>query len=399
MFQKIGKVSLAASFILLASPSFKAHANAVDVAGNDVLVQISSALSQVDARLKDHRVYVNPAKFEWKEMGKFKNDLIFTVAHDPHGTLPKDTPAELTPSYLTTKLKASWSELEVSVLGIGELAKDIEWTTLKTEMDEFFKLRDESLYQPARAMVKSGVMLGRLTKINETASSSLSGPVESKSLSVKIVDPYVEKLAAEISALNHSVLQLKEFRTPRPIENTSIFQAKHQAELLMMGGVVFFVSAFFVMVGIFLKSKFKRAAPVEVKPEPVVDSFNYYEWLKRLETSMQAIKNNEENMSEDFIKLKELTTVLSEARKGLNIADNQQEYYVSIEKLNAASPKIEEYFDKINHKKNSEASRRLVSHIIQLCEAIENKKQFSFEDEKPKLKVIKKEQGNHLKAA
>jgi hypothetical protein len=139
--------------------------------------------------------------------------------------------------------------------------------------------------------------------------------------------------------------------------------------------------------------------PEAQAPVPPKNTFNYYEWLKRLESNLQALKNHEENTSEQYITLKAMAHQLNEARKNLNLADNQQDYYTSLECLNVAAPKIEEHFEKANVKKHSEATRRIISQIVQLCDAIENKKEMSFEDEKPKLKVIKLEQVHPYKVA
>ena len=320
------------------------------------------------------------------------------MAHDPNGPVSKDTPTELSPAFLTQKLKVSWNALELSVLEVAELEKDTEWESLKIDMAQFFKLREDFLYQPARSMIKSGLIVGRLQKIKEAATRSLQNSKENKNVSVKVVDPYVEKMAYELAVLNRSVRELDALRNPPPVEVPTIYKPVLYQELFVFGSGVFFSGIFLACTFMWIKKKLTKT-PVEEKPVVNKSAFNYYEWLKRLETNLQAIKNNEENTSEQYINLKGLAHQLSEARKNLNLADNQQDYYSSLEHLNVAAPKIEEHFEKANLKKHAEATRRLISQIVQLCDAIENKKEMSFEDEKPKLRVIKLEQVSSAKAA
>lgn len=365
---------------------------------DDALSMVNQKLTQIDKHLRDQKIHISSATMEWSQLDSFKSDLMFVAAHDPNGPVPKDTPAEMMPSFLTQKLKQKWTELEVSVLSTGEMASDPEWIAFKDQVEQYIKLREEFLYQPARNILRSGSMWGMFQKVKESYAKEMKEVSGAKNLTVRVVDPYIEKMATEISELHKSVRQLKEFRTPPKKENPSIFQPKHQVELAILGGGVFFASVLLTFSFLWLKKKLAKK-PVEEKPAVNPNAFNYYEWLKRLEASLQTIKNNEENTSEEYIHLKEFTAGLRAARKGLNEADTQQEYYVSLEQLNAAAPKIEEYFEKVNLKKNGEASRRLISHIVQLCEAIEAKKEMSFEDEKPKLRLIKQEKINGSKAA
>ena len=288
--------------------------------------------------------------------------------------------------------------MELSGLEIGDLEKETEWESLKTEMAQFFKLREEFLYQPARSMIKSGLISGRLQKIKEVATGMLQDSQDTKNLSVKVVDPFVEKMANELAVLNRSIRELDALRNPPPVEVPTIYKPVLYQELFIFGSGIFFTGIFLTFSFMWMKKKLTKI-PVEETPVVNKSAFNYYEWLKRLETNLQALKNNEENTSEQYITLKGFAHQLSEARKNLNLADNQQDYYISLEHLNVAAPKIEEHFEKANLKKHSEATRRLISQIVQLCDAIENKKEMSFEDEKPKLRVIKLEQVSNSKVA
>jgi hypothetical protein len=356
----------------------------------DVLLSVSQKLTQINSRLKDQRVFLSPAVVNWAQMDTFKSQIIFTVAHDPHGS-GSDTPAELSPGVLTLDLKKDWNALEESVLSIGDVQKNPEWLTLKTEMTQFFKYRDEFMYQPARAMIKSGTLMSRLTKVKESAMPFLSDSTNLKNVSVRVIDPVIEKMTAELNVLNASVNRLKELRTPPPVEKPTIFQARFTKELYFFGCASFLSGLFLTMVFYWLKKKMVKE-PVEVKPAAVVDAFNYHEWLKVFEKNLQALKNNEENTNEENIHLKGYASTLSEGRKFLNSADNQQDYYIGLEQVNSSAVKIEEHFEKINFKKSGEPFRRLISQIIQLCEVVENKKEISFDDPKPKLRAFKQEQ-------
>jgi len=367
-------------------------------ADEDVLALISKKLNQIDERLQDHRISVSPAKLEWKEWEQFKSDLIFAVAHDPHGPANKDQIPELAPAYLTQKLKQSWLALEVSVREIESLSSDPEWMQLQTEMSQFFNFRDQFLYQPARSMVRSGLITDKLEKIKQSASIYLKGNKDPGQISLKVIDPKILEMTVELKKLNDSVKQLDELRNPLPVEVPTIYQTKYYQELFVFGFLVLTSGCLMTFAFMWLKQKMVKVTP---QPAPLVqkDTFNYYEWLKRLEANLQTLKNHEENTSEQYINLKALAHQLNEARKNLNQADNQQDYYTSLEYLNAAAPKIEEHFEKANIKKHSEATRRIISQIVQLCDAIENKREMSFEDEKPRLRVIKLEQVHPYKVA
>lgn len=384
-------------FFLSITLNHIAFAEIKNTGDEDVLSTVSQKLLEIDQRLKTQKIYVGATTLDWPEWDDFKTELLFAVAHDPNGSIQKDTPAELHPTYLTHKLKQTWIEFEASASEIGELTKDQEWLVLKTEMEQFFKFRDEMLYQPARAMIKSGVLLGRINKIKQAASNVLKDEEAVKNISVKITSPQLGKMAEELSALNQSVKRLKELRNPVKM-NPSIYQKENTKQLFFFAGCIFLMGIFLSFAFVWLKEKLVRT-PIEMKTPLSIDSFNYYEWLNRLEMNLQALKRNEENLSEEFIKLKTCALELAQARKNLNSADNHEAYYASLEQINHTSSKIEELFNKMNLRKNSEASRRIITQVVQLCDAVEARKEMNFEDEKPKLKVIKQEQITMFKVA
>jgi hypothetical protein len=98
---------------------------------------------------------------------------------------------------------------------------------------------------------------------------------------------------------------------------------------------------------------------------------------------------NEDNLTEEHINLKNLGFELRESRKALNLAENQQDFYLSLDQLNSSAPRLEDYFEKLNLKKNTELSRRLVTHIVQLCEAIEARHEISLIESKARGRVPK----------
>jgi len=179
---------------------------------------------------------------------------------------------------------------------------------------------------------------------------------------------------------------LQEFNKPIPVEPKTIFQPKNYLELAMISVVALFIG-FLVTVSfqwIFKKfAKAPTARVIEIKPL----AFDYYEWLKGLEVNLKAFKTHEEKLTEEHITLKNLSYELHNARKGLNLAENQQDYYVSLEQLNASAPRLEEYFEKMNIKKNAEVSRRMVKMVVQLCDAIESRHEITFTEQRGKLKA------------
>jgi hypothetical protein len=205
-------------------------------------------------------------------------------------------------------------------------------------------------------------------------------------------------MANELSVLNKLVSQLEELRKPRPVENLSLYQQKFYPQLWTFGIMVFVSGILLTLAFVWLQRKLVKV-PSETKTLVPSNTFNYYEWLKKLEANLQSFKNQEEKVSEQYINLKELSLELSQARKGLNQADNQQDYYESLDQLNKSAPKIEDYFHNVNLKSHTDSSRRLISQMVQLCDAIENKKEMSFDAEKPQLRVIKLGQASNLKSA
>lgn len=365
----------------------------------DVLSTVSQKLDRIDRHLKDQRIFVRSATFEWPDFNNFRNELMFVVAHDPTGPIPKETPSDLMPSYLTQKLKDSLFKFETSVNQIGNLVKKDEWNNFKIEMDKFLRYRDEFLYVPARALIKSGALLGSLDRVKEAAGIILKTPETTKHISVRVVDPLIEDLTQELNLLNHSVRQLEAFNRPAPVEVKTAFQEKYLKDL----GLLTIAAMFLGFLGTVLfqwsikkLSKPKTAPVAQVNPQ----AFDYYEWLKSLEVNLKTFKSNEEQNTEDHINLKNLCRELHDARKGLNLAENQQDYYVSLEQLNSSAPKLEEYFEKMNIKKNAEVSRRMIKVVIQLCEAIESRHEISLKEGKGKLKATKLDpHGTEIKAA
>jgi hypothetical protein len=379
---------------LISLSLFIGHASKAEMissAEKDVFAQISLTINQVDERIKNHRLFVNPSKMDWPEMTKFQTELMFVLAHDPHGPPSKDLPPELHPSYLSTKLKETWTKLEVSLMGIGEIAKDPQWVSLKNDVELFFRHRDNFMYQPARSLVKSPEFKQKLENIKTMVFSHLKSGSDNKDITIKVMDPFIEKMGDELNLLNRSILQLKEFRTPKPIENPSIFQSKHFNELIVLGACSLLVGVLFTFSFIWLKSKLIKVKPVE-KPEVAADAFNYHDWVKQLDSCLQLVKDREDHSREDFINLKEMADELRESRKRLNLAETQQEFYTALDQLNMTSAKLEDHFDKEARKKHIDASRKLITHLIKLCEAVESKKEMNLANEKPRLKLVKSEQ-------
>lgn len=374
------------------------HAKLDKTINEDVITNISKKLVQIENQLKESRISIESAKVNWKEIEDFKSELMYVVAHDPYGPIGKETLPELSPSYLTTKLKKSWELVEKSTFEIGNVSQTEEWLTLKTDMQKFFNERDQFLYQSARSLVKSGRINTQIEKVLLVAKAILKEESVRTRISVKVLDPVIAKMTTELSILNESVVHLKSLITPPPPEDPSVFREKYFPQLIALGSGAFILGIFLTIVFFTIKEKIAQSK-VGPKPEIEQNSFNYYEWLKRLETGLQSLKSNEENTIEKYIHLKNYVLEMNEARRGLHTADNQPEYDSFLDRLNTSAQKIEEYFNNVNLKKNSEASRKLITLVVQLCDAVEGNKVMSFNSEKPQLRVIKQEQTIQLNVA
>lgn len=353
----------------------------------DVLSKVESKLNQIEERLKDHRLFISPAIFNWSELSEFKAELMFVVAHDPSGAISKDTPEELSPSHLTQQLKFSFSKLEASVYEIGSLVKMEEWVHFKTDMEQFFKYREDFMYIAARSMIKTGDLTAKLDRLKNAAVVIMKVGEKSQHISVRVIDPVIEGLSSEMNKMNNSVRQLQEFRKPRPVEVTTIFQKKNKVELGMVAGGAFLFAVMGTLFVQWVGSKFEKDAAPTVTPTRS-NGFNYNEWLMRLEGSLKTFKMNEDKVTEDQIILKNYGHALSEARKKLNLSDNQQDFYESLEQLNTAALPIEAYFEKLNVKKNAEISRRMINQVVQLCDALEAKQEIVMRTSKIDPEVV-----------
>ena len=380
--------SIKTLFLLSLITANFAHAGIKMTGEEDVLSNVESKLTRIEERLKDHRLFVSPAVFSWPELSEFKEEMMFAVAHDPAGSAAaKDVPEELMPTYLTQKLKVSFSKLEASVYQIGTLVKAEQWILFKAEAEQFFKYRDEFLYVPARSMIKSGSLTARLKNLKEAAAAILKVSDKSQNISVRVIDPVIEKLSAELNHMNIAVRQLQEFRKPRPVEITTIFQEKNKVELGWLVATVFFLAVLVTIFTQWVAKKFTKA-PVTTEVATKSNGFNYSDWLRRLEGNLKSFKGHEDKVTEDHIKLKNYSHALSESRKRLNLSDNQQDFYESLEQLNATALHIEGYFEKLNIKKNAEISRRVINQVVQLCDALESSQEIVFtENDKLRSKV------------
>lgn len=359
--------------LILSLTSLSAQAAFQEAGDPDVLIKVRNKLTEINDRIKDHRVSIKTESFKWPEFENFNQDLMLAVAHDPGAGKQTDIPQELQPVYLSQRLRTSWTKLEESVFTLGNLIHSEQWAALKTDMDQFLQLRDQFLYQPARAMLKNGQLKTKLQALRLSALEMLKAQQPDSITNVRVMDPVMDKLSAELTTLNQSVGMLEELRKPKPVENTSIFQEKHYYELSLFGAGAFILAAVTTSFVFLIFQSIKRSQ-AEKAPKPVNPQFDYSEWLKRLEKSLVHFKKIEENHTEDIIKLINYSHDLAEARKGLNQADGEHAYYASMENLNSTAAKIEEYFSKINLKKNTEASRNMVRLLVELCEAIEKGK-------------------------
>lgn len=364
-------------FFLLSFLIVNSAAAEIKITGEeDVLSNVESKLSQIEARLKDQRLFVAPAVFKWSELSDFKEEIMFAVAHDPSGSVLKETPEQLAPAHLTQKLKLSFEKLEESVYQIGTLVKSAEWISFKADVELFLKHREEFLYVPARQMIKSGELTEKFDRLKETASNMLKLSEKSQHISVRVIDPVIEELSGELHSMNIAVRQLQDFRKPRPVEIKTIFQEKNQMELGLFAGAVFLVTIMLTMIVQWIGSKFKKQEVLQEVSQP--KNLNYSDWLNRLENNLKSFKTHEDKMTEDQIKLKNSAFALSESRKKLNQTDNQQEFYESLEQLNASAMQIEGYFERLNVKKNSDVSRRVINQVVQLCDALETNQEINF---------------------
>lgn len=383
-------------FSLLISTS--AFARIEKTTEEDVLYKVSDKLSIIESHLKNQRVDLTNATFSWSEFDLFQKELMFVAAHDPGTQKLNDLPLELTTGHLTLRLRTAWNKMQESIFLMEGMDKHETWLSLKSDVEIFFKLRDEYFYQSARNLIKSGQLTNKMNQLKEFVVQTRKDKQIPAQLSVRVIDPVIESLATEMSYLNQSVRMLKEFRQPPKVEKKTIYHKELYQELGIFAGAAVAVGMLAMLMGIGLFKLFRKKKPVGEEIVNTTDGFDYSEWLKSFETNLRAFKNVEDKIVENHLEMKHLSDDLREARKKLNLSDNQQDFYNSLEQLNISSPKIEEYFERVNLKKGTEASRKMVHAIVQLCQAIESGKTINVTQEKT-FKLLKKQQNSVSKAA
>jgi hypothetical protein len=384
-------------FLFLSLFSLSLQAGVIKNIESDFLLEVSRKLNEIDVRLRDQKMYVEKATFHWKELDQFRADLLFAVAHDPIGSNTKDIPDQVHPTSLTQKLKGAWSAIELDVIEMGEIGKTNEWASLKSEVENFFSLRDKFYYQPARGVIKSGALLQKIQDFKHVAAVMTKESIR-RDVGVKVMDPVTERLSLELGHLGKSVRKLVEMNTPAPIPPATIFDPKYIVQLGIFGALIF-VSAFLLALsGIWMRKKLSSSSK-KAPEDPSKSSFNYYDWLKKFESNLNGLRRNEEDLSEHFIELNVLGKTLTEAVKGLNEASGTDEYYAALESLNHIGPKLEGYLQRQGGKKHFESTRKIITQCIQICDAIEGKKDFHFEGQIQNLRLVKLERTIKSKSA
>lgn len=391
---KLSVVLLSSLFSLSALSSYQ------NLGEEDVLYSVSKKLAQIEQRLGNQTVSVSPETLNWPEIEELTKDLTFIVAHDPNGAVLKNVPAELASEKLTERFRVTWLRLEESVYRIGTLAQSPEWTALKADVDQFLNHREELFYTEARVMVKTGMISTKIKALRSAATETFSKSLQhGTKISVRVSDPVMEGLAQELKVLNTSVREMEVLRKPAPVEVPTIFKTKHGLELgLLTGGALsiglVLAAAFFTITGVIRKNKIKKATEEDSGPaEKVIDSgtnqFDYDEWLKRLEKNLKALKKNEDVHTEDMLCLVNYSHELRDARLLLNNAATPEAAAAALSALNTASTKIEGYFEKINLRKNSETSRNIMKHLVEICEAIENRLEIKVQDKEASVDGVR----------
>jgi hypothetical protein len=362
-------------YILFLTLTFSNILSAKIVDHEETLNVIASKLSDINKKLDDPRVIVSPKSFNWPELQQLRQDFMFVAAHDPSGKISKEISQELNPQSLTSKVQESFLILEASAKGIGTLVQTEEWQGLKKDIEFFISNRKIHFYGPAREIIRSGSVSRGFQEVERIAGEMILKNDNEKSVyTLKVLDPFFDEMAKELKVMNRTVSKIQHSLIPKPAIKESIFKIDNYQELSL-------TSLFSIIIGISLtlgiQKLSQRPKETPVKEEPI-QSFDYSDWLQKLEISLKTFKANDEKTIESYLKLKEICKDFSNSRKAMNLAESQKEFYSSLDTLNIHAPKIEEHFENFDIARNAELSRKLVKLIIQLCEALEKNQQISF---------------------
>jgi hypothetical protein len=341
-----------------------------------ILDLVDKRTELLEKKFNEPRLLVSPQSFTWPELNNFRQEIMFIAAHDPAGIISKNIPFDLHPSGLTLRFEKSFETLKSSASQVISLTESESWKRLEEEVKTFISNRNQHLYGPARSIIRSGSFVKNLDEVERLAAKTITNEQTKLNISVRVLDPYFLTLGTELKDMNQSIKKLKEFRNPPVPKMESIFQVKHLKELSLLTFITLIFSLGAVAVVHFYKTRKLRkkiSAPAKIDH----NGFDYYDWLRRLETNLKAVKAYEDSYTESHFSLKEHARNLANARKGLNLAERQEDFYTNLEMVNHIASKIEEYFENLEVKKNTETSRRTVKLVIQLCEAVENKQKIS----------------------
>ncbi|MBC7428540.1 MAG: hypothetical protein H7336_08015 [Bacteriovorax sp.] len=334
-----------------------------------LLNEIRETISNLNRTLNYTTIEVKPRTLIEAELDDFNQQIAFTSAHDPIDEI-KLIPADLNSKNLTMKLNEKFIKIEKLALNSQVLSRSTEWLSYQDQIKEYLRLRSLTLYRASRYTLKDGTYELKFKNLKYFVNKNMQSSISQDLFLVKNVNMEL--------ALN----QLKNINSRLTLGTSTISNPYNEAKVYT---IIFFILGLLSFIGTFINYKRNIELPKEMinqtdnkpieqeKLEVQKDSnmlsevFYYSAWIRKFEESINSLNN--ELYKEEYQKgiIHNAISVLGEARVGLQLANNQQDYELNLSKLNDCAATIEDFFSE----KNDESQKHF-NNIILLALKLSN---------------------------
>jgi hypothetical protein len=367
------KVIIVSIIAIYAQVTFSNENSQYNIVKESLLLEIKETLRNLNSTLNYTTIEVRPRTLLEIEVDDFGQQVSYTSAHDPIEQVKK-IPDDLNSKNLTLKLIEKFSKIEKMVSNNQEISNSSEWFTYQNHIKEYFRLRKLTLYRSSRHSLKDGTYEKKFNDfkffINEnTRLSTTQNLFSVKSLNLELTLNQLKNINSQLMS------------SGKTSANT-FSEANVYAFIFFLLGLVSFIGVFFYHRNNTQKSK-EIPAQMNIIPmdqlkekkdsEMFNEVFYYSNWIKKFEESINSLNN--ELYKEEYQKgiVLNAISVLGEAKVGLQLANNQNDYEFNLSKLKDSSSTIEDYFSEENNE-SQKYFNNVIFLALKLSNAIETNK-------------------------
>jgi hypothetical protein len=353
----------------------------------------------------------------------FRLSLFLTVAMDPTGPFATEVPEKYRSSFLTAELEKQWSQLEKATTSLNFSPQQTkQWETLKQHMSQFFLFRKQSLYQKARSLLKSGVLLEALDEMgsefkkinnNQTPKAFPKVPVAQTGTRIGQIISGLDQLGEflESNSLDQNQVlypaAIESSSTQRELDASPVFFNKVRGFFenlphLSSLGLMLFITSICAALSVFLRKIFRQKHPAASQnlsfqgsraragagvcqtPSPLLlerpESFNYAGWLGDLQQAIEDYKLAESVLDHKHKVATELMNKLKESRQDLQVVSTK-DFQTALGKVNSAMIAVEKYLQDPAYMVALRPQKRIIKLMLALCSAVEKKHTIQFQSE------------------